>query len=76
MPGNSNPEGFPLPVYLKRNFRLLFAKATIERISEWGGAETTPFVDGDIRSTFQMKIVPESVVVGISHSASVRLMFF
>lgn len=66
MPGNSNAEHFPLPMNLGRNSRLLFAKATIERISEWGGAETTPFVVYEDISIFLMKIVSESIV-GILH---------
>lgn len=67
MPGNSNTERFPLPMNPERNFRLPFAKAATERISEWGGAETTPsVVYEDIISTFLMKIVTEPIIVGIS----------
>lgn len=68
MPRNSSTEPFPPLMNPERNFGLLCAKAAIERVGEWGGAETTHFVVyEDIKSTFLGKIVTESIGVDISH---------
>lgn len=51
----------------ERSFRLLFAKAAIERVSEWRWSQNycLCYAQGHKKPTFLMKIVTESIAVAV-----------